>query len=390
MSKKERERQVLLGLVDFFIKTGKPVGSNTLKSAGFDELSSATIRNYFANLEQEGLLQQQHSSGGRLPTEAAFRFYANSILDDLQNNGFPKPPPIHDEPPQHSDTTRAIATYLQRVADSLSTQTGCAAFLSAPRFDRDFIVDIKLVPIDSDRCLCVIITDFGLIQTELLHAPHKLSTFSAKRIESYFQARLSGTTSPHILEAEEEKIAQLFYNEIIVRHLVSYSNFSSEYLYSTGFAQLLNSPEFHDVKVMASSLALFEDQQSLRHLIQHSCRHGNIKIWIGGDLAEIGCPGSQCTVLALPYRIHNQIVGAIGLLGPMRMPYREHIALLKSAAEQLSDNLTRTVYKFKITFRQPKHGPIPLEGGSAQKLLPGAPKMLLEDQRTAKAVKKKS
>ena len=78
MGKHDRERRVLLGLVDYYIQTGKPVGSNTLKEAGFGDLSSATIRNYFAHLEEEGYLLQSHSSGGRIPTHLAYRVYAHA------------------------------------------------------------------------------------------------------------------------------------------------------------------------------------------------------------------------------------------------------------------------------------------------------------------------
>ena len=81
-----RERKVLFGLVEHYIKTGKPVGSHALKEAGFEELSSATIRNYFANLEEEGFLNQQHSSGGRIPTNRAYRLYAQEFLHNKEIN----------------------------------------------------------------------------------------------------------------------------------------------------------------------------------------------------------------------------------------------------------------------------------------------------------------
>lgn len=88
----DRERKVLLGLVDYYIKTGKPVGSNTLKESGFGDLSSATIRNYFARLEEEGYLMQQHSSGGRIPTHSAYRIYAaeyqNETLTEVREDRF--------------------------------------------------------------------------------------------------------------------------------------------------------------------------------------------------------------------------------------------------------------------------------------------------------------
>ena len=82
MTKEERERKVLIGLIEHYIQTGKPVGSNTLKEAGFGELSSATIRNYFSKLEEEGFLTQQHASGGRVPTPRSFKFYAKEFYEE--------------------------------------------------------------------------------------------------------------------------------------------------------------------------------------------------------------------------------------------------------------------------------------------------------------------
>ena len=86
LTKNDREDSVLLGIVDLYIKTAKPIGSNTLRDNGFDFLSSATIRNYCSKLEKLGFLKQQHSSGGRVPTTKGFRSYANSCMQDLKIN----------------------------------------------------------------------------------------------------------------------------------------------------------------------------------------------------------------------------------------------------------------------------------------------------------------
>jgi heat-inducible transcriptional repressor len=180
--KDKREKWVLLGLIDLYLETGKPVGSNTLRENGFDTLSSATIRNYFAKLEEEGLLKQQHSSGGRIPTPLAYKLYAETYLKS----------PLIDEKENKllrqniRKETRELAVYLQSVAEVLSEATHCAVFLSAPRFDHDFVLDIKLVGIDSNRCLCVIITDFGQVMTELLYDSKKMSSFTLKRLENFF------------------------------------------------------------------------------------------------------------------------------------------------------------------------------------------------------------
>src|SRR5579871_5412365 len=130
--KDQREKLILLGLVDLYLETGKPVGSNTLRENGFENLSSATIRNYFSKLEEEGYLKQQHSSGGRIPTHLAFQIYArthlqSSLLDEKEKKALCA---------KLVRETREIASFLHHAADVISEETKCAVFLSAPRFDQ--------------------------------------------------------------------------------------------------------------------------------------------------------------------------------------------------------------------------------------------------------------
>lgn len=376
-SKSDREKKVLLGLIEYFLKTGKPVGSNTLKEAGFEDLSSATIRNYFANLEEEGYLSQQHSSGGRIPTNLAYRFYAKEYENShtaLSEDDEKKLQELR------SSETREIAHYLQQAAESLSLMTQMAVFLSAPRFDSDFILEIKLISIDHSRCLCIIITDFGAVQTEILHVDSKLSAFSTKRIEGYFHWRLSGQDKPENLTKEEEYLAQRLYNELLVRYIVSYSNFSDDEIYRTGFSKLLSYTDFQDTTILANSLALFENAHSMRLLLKECSKGHKLKFWIGEDLAPYSSRTPHCTVLAFPYYINKQCVGSFGLLGPIRMPYRQLFSLMNDFSLSMSEALTRNIYKFKISFRQPEPGNLSINSQENCKL--GHSKlMLLEDKR---------
>lgn len=357
-NKQEREHKVLIGLVEYYLKTGKPVGSNALKDAGFDNLSSATIRNYFAQLEENGYLMQLHASGGRIPTEKAFRLYANEIYDTPNLNPYEKE--LQD---LRSVETREIAAFLPQAAEKLSEMTHMAVLLSAPRFDQDFIQDVKLVSLDINRCLCILITDFGLIRTEVLHADSKLTAFSIKRIESYFHWRLTGHDQPENLEEEEELLAQKFYNEVMVRYILGYSHFTDEELYRTGFSRLLNHPDFDSAVAVAKGLALFEHSHSIRLLLRECSKLNTLKYWIGADL-QAYCPAEQanCSVIAIPYHINNKPAGAMGILGPMRMPYKELFSLMRLFSECVSHVLTKNMYKFKISFRQPQAETFYLEG----------------------------
>lgn len=348
-TKHDREKRILLGLVDHYLKTGKPVGSNSLKEAGFEELSSATIRNYFAELENDGFLTQQHASGGRIPTHKAFRLYAQEHAQS------PRSTSTDDDrfKSLRSEETREIASFLQRAGEMLSEQTNCAVFLSAPRFDHDFITEIKVVPLDYHRCLCVLITDFGAIQTEILYSDKKLTAFSAKRIEDYFRWRLTNVNEPENLEPEDFILAQKLYKELMLRFIVAYSNFTDAEIHRTGFSRLLGYPEYQDLAQLSNSMSLFENAHSMRLLLKECSKLNTLKFWIGDDLLPYTTSTPDCAVIAIPYRINQQTVGAVGLLGPARLPYQQLFSLLQAFADNVSEALTRNLFKFKIGYRQP-------------------------------------
>jgi len=355
-AKDERERLILLGLVELFLETGKPVGSSTLREKGFPNLSSATIRNYFSKLEKAGFLKQQHSSGGRVPTEQAFKLYAETYLQS------PKLKENEAEELQKglSTPSREVATYLQKAAELLAETTQCAVLLSSPRFDQDFVLDIKLVEIDPERFLCILLTDFGMVHTEMLFAKERGSEVDTQGIQEYLQSRISGTEKPK-LSPEDEKLASQFYKEIMLRHIVSYSNFSAEDVYKTGLSKLLEYPDFNNATALANGLSLFENEKDLRALLKKGCENEGLSCLFSEDLEIISTPLSGCTLILIPYKIHQTVAGAIGILGPNRLPYRRLFGLLNVAAETISETLTQSLYKFKITFRQASNSEIALE-----------------------------
>lgn len=375
-AKQDRERQVLISLIELYLKSGKPIGSNTLKEMHFGELSSATIRNYFADLEKEGYLSQQHSSGGRIPTSLAFRLYAH----EYENEHYISEIDHSQLKELRLKETHELAAYLEQAAELLSHLTQCAAFLSSPRFEHDYINDIKLVGIDSARSLCVMITNFGAIHTEVIHHEKKLSSFSLKRMEAYFQWRLNRTATPYESEKEESHLetktvhqpenltedelhlAQQFYHEMMMRFIVNYTHFNTEDIYRTGFSKLLSYPELQETTTLTNCLSFFENVHSIRSLLKACRLKERLLFWIGEDLQAFSQEAPEISVLAIPYYINKQCVGALGLLGPMRMPYRQLFGLLHHFSESISESLTRNIFKFKITYRQPQRESLSSQG----------------------------
>jgi len=351
MSLKERKQmQVLMGLIEHFIKTGKAVGSNTLKESGLKSLSSATIRNYFADLEKEGYLHQPHVSGGRVPTEKAFRLY---IENSLSSTDLPK---NFKSEALTSFESKEIGRYLPKALETLSEITHLPMFMSTPRFDQDFLTEIKLIPVGIERVAALLITDFGVVKMELLPVDKRLNSFSIKRIEEYFHYRIHGIEQPLNLSEEEEEIAHHIYNELMLRFMIGHSQFQTEDTLRTGFSKLLVTEDFLDSHQLAATLALFENSHALRLIVRDCTRRNQLRTWIGEDLLPFSQVNPGCSVIAIPYCINHQPVGAIGIIGPFRVPYKTVIGTLKKGSDLISETLTNAIYKFKITYRQPDTG----------------------------------
>lgn len=360
-TKQKREYSVLLGFVELFLETGKPIGSNTLKENAFEKISSATIRNYFSRLEKEGYLVQQHASGGRIPTAEAYKVYAREHIDSAKLS------PDHEELIHEAlaKETRELSPYFQEAIEALSRITNGAVFLTSPRFDQDFIVEVKLTAIDEKRVLCIIITDFSMVHTEILYTDQKMSLFSLRRIEEYFHFRLTGLDKP-TLAHEEEEFGKRAYNEVILRHFVMYTNFNKEDVYKCGFSKLLTHPEFYDPLIIASSLSIFENTNLISPLMHETLKKNSLCYWIGDDLKRVIAPPFETSIITIPYSINQKPVGAIAVLGPNRQHYPRVFAALKLFSQYLSEYLTKSLYKFKISYREPRQQAIDVRKSAAQ------------------------
>lgn len=357
LPKNDREQVVLLGFIELFLKSSKPIGSQTLQENGFESLSTATIRNYFSKMERHGYLKQQHTSGGRIPTQKAFRFYA----DHVQEQG------VIDAAQEEAlmssllKENREIATLIHRAAETLSEETKCAVFISMPRFDQDFIHDVRLLQLDSIKLLSVLITDFGLIRTETIYLDQKVETPFLRTTEEYFLWRMNKGEKPLFQNESEAKIAQRIYNEVMVRHVVGYANFPEEDVLRTGLSKLLSYQEFNDAAALAKSLSLLEDKSQMKAILRETVKKNRLMSWIGDELCPYVPPESECAVISIPYRINQATAGAVAILGPMRLPYRNMFGICQAFSELLSRKLTETIYKFQISFRQPQSSEILLE-----------------------------
>ena len=189
-----------------------------------------------------------------------------------------------------------------------------------------------------------------------------------KRLESYFHWRLTGNDKPAHMEPQEEQLAQKYYNEMMVRYIVGYSNFTEEEVLRTGFSKLLTYPEFQNPRFLSECIALFENAHSIRLLLKECSKLNQIKFWMGDDLANYctGAPSSPSW--QFPMRSDNKPLepsASWGRCGCLTGSYLASCARFQKILALRS----RNIYKFKITFRQPHVGAAYLKTQSQLTLL---------------------
>ena len=240
----------------------------TLQENGFESLSTATIRNYFSKMEETGYLKQQHTSGGRIPTEKAFRLYA----DTHKNQGCVEEgqEEILDEALKSEN--REIATLINRSADVLSEMTNCAVFVSdAPLRSRL----CPRYPADRTRLFETLVRPHHRFRP-YPHRNHLSRTsgrsFLLAKREEYFLWRMNKGEKPLFRDEAEAKLAQRIYNEMMVRHVVGYANFSHEDILRAGLSKLLAYPEFNDAAALARASRFWKTKPRCEPSFENAAR----------------------------------------------------------------------------------------------------------------------
>ncbi|WP_201456725.1 heat-inducible transcriptional repressor HrcA [Chlamydia sp. 17-3921] len=342
---------VLLTAIELYLKTGQPVGSKTLKESLGSQLSTATIRNYFAELEASGFLKKNHTSGGRIPTDLAYRYYIDQCVS---NKNHEIPNTILSRLNEIPEESRNITKDLQKIIELLGEILDLPVFFSSPRFENDSVINIQLTLVDEQRAVVILATEFGQIFTDILWLPEAFEPESLKRIEFFLQNYLKKIPPKDFLSGKEEDISMTLYNEIVVRYLMRYCNFSEEDLHQTGLSRLLKYEAFKDSDMLARGLSLFENRQHMCKLLEISMRKDQPTAFIGRELSDVlRSSYSGCSVIAVPFLINRSPLGAFGILGSENLPYKEIFPVMELFANRIKDSLTRSFYKFKLSFKRP-------------------------------------
>ncbi len=331
----ERSREVFRMIVDAYVETGEPVGSRTLSRRGSLELSPASIRNVMADLEDAGLLFAPHTSAGRLPTDAGLRLFVNGLLEF---GG------LSEEERASIDgrlvgSGRSLAQALEEATAALSGLSRCAGLVVAPKTERRSLKHIEFVPLSPGRALVVMVTEDGLVENRLIDVPMGTPPATMLAASNYLSARVIGRTIDEAKMAIagdiENNRAQLdeLTRRLVEAGLASWSGDETGALIVRGQAKLLEDvTALGDLERLRTLFDMLETKESMLRLLDATREGEGVQIFIGADNPLFGVAG--CSVIVAPYAdSREQVVGAIGVIGPTRINYARIIPLVDYTAK---------------------------------------------------------
>lgn len=333
----ERSREIFRLIVDGYVQTGGPIGSRTLSRLLGQHLSPATIRNVMADLEEAGLLYSPHTSAGRLPTEAGLRLFVNGLLE-IGNLAEAE---RHNLESLCAARGKSLAQALEEATSALSGLSHCAGVVVVPKTERP-LKHIEFVHLGPGRALVVLVTEDGLVENRVIEVPLGLPPSALVSAGNYLNARLVGRTIEEARAEIEDEIGshkvQLdeLTSRVVSTGLASWAGGDGESaLIVRGQANLLEDvTALADLERLRSLFEMLETKETVLRLLDASKQAEGVQIFIGADSHLFGVAG--CSMIIAPYQnSREQIVGAIGVIGPTRINYARIIPMVDYTAKMI-------------------------------------------------------
>lgn len=334
----ERDREILKSLIQIHISTGEPVGSETLARTLNRPLSSATLRTVMADLEKLGYLDQPHASAGRLPTDEAYRFYVDSLIDHPPSLPAREAAAIESElRPGPGSPSRLM----ENACQLLSRLTRYVGFVVAPEMGRATFRHLDLVRLPHPRILVVMVSRSGLVTSKVIAVEEPLDQDGLQACANYLNAHFAGMTLTAIharlldLMKEEKALYDSLLQKVISvgqRAFAPEGDTGSVYLGRA--SNILDQPEFEDVDRLRALFQTFEEKNRLVKILGACLAGDGVRIIIGHEI-----PDPQLQDLALvtaSYPVDGQTGWGVGVLGATRMEYARAIALVDHIARSVS------------------------------------------------------
>lgn len=338
-----RHREILLALIESYIETAEPVGSRTLGRRHAFPLSPATIRKVLADLEEEGYLVQPHASAGRIPTEKAYRLYADALLASQRPLPPPPAPELRSVQQALSGPEGGVEDLLRSASRVLSSLSHYAGVALAPHPLDHTLARADLVRLRPGAVLVVLVSTDGTVQHRLVeggedHTQEELEAMARTLNGRYAGVALSEVRRLILGEMREDKAR---YDRLVAAALRLSARAlepAGEGLMVEGSSNMLSIPDFAaDMGAMRELFHTFEEKGRLVALLDRAMKADGLAVVIGAGGELPGMPG--VSLVTSTYGAGEAPLGTLGILGPTRMAYSHVIPLVQATARALSERL---------------------------------------------------
>ncbi|HZT11473.1 MAG TPA: heat-inducible transcriptional repressor HrcA [Candidatus Baltobacteraceae bacterium] len=334
----KRKAFILATVVYEYIATAEPVASQSLTQKYNLGVSSATVRNELAELEAGGYLIQPHTSAGRVPSDAGYRKYVDHLMEP-ERLGPDDRRRIQEE---LRDASRELDEIIENTTRMLGRLSKNLAFVTKPTSDTTTFRHVQLIWLAPRTGVAIVVTSIGVSAQSLFELRDDVSPDDLTRFSNALNAHLGGRLLREISEtdvaaaASELGVRDDLKNAVVAAVRGARSNEQAS-LTASGAQNLLDQPEFQDLRKLRSILRIVEEQKTLYDLVADSMNSENASVKIGHELGVEEM--TDFSIVTVPYRFGQQAIGMLSILGPRRMPYGRLMALASGTAETLSERL---------------------------------------------------
>ncbi|MBP6821764.1 MAG: heat-inducible transcription repressor HrcA [Acidobacteria bacterium] len=341
----QRSREMLALLIETHIATGEPVGSRAISKLSSEGLSSASVRNVIAELEDNGYLEQPHTSAGRVPSDKGYRFFVDHILGQTSLSESDENAIQTGMRGKSSGSPEQIMTRASHLLSSLSENVGIVV---SPSLTHEVIKHIDFVRLSDGRILVITVTRAGMVQDRVVKIDEDLTQDELNTTANYVNANFGGMSLSAIraellkrLSEEKALYDRLLQNAIMICNRdLTQPDQNEQDVFIEGASNIISKADFADIERIRELLRVFEEKSRLIKILTECLSNApqqSVSIRIG---AENSLPSlSRCAVITSHYSYDNHIVGSIGVVGPVRIEYARMIGIVNYIARLLEQSL---------------------------------------------------
>jgi len=334
---KEREKDILLYIIENYISQAEPVSSRSIAKNITTRLSSATIRNVMADLEKMGFLYKPHAVSGRVPTNKAFRYY----IDRLNYSEFPKKKEVMALEGMLKPRYHYIEEVMVDASRTLAAISRYTSIVVEPKIDTMLFKEIEFVKMSKNNILVVFVTSAGTVHTRYVETDEPLDMDLLMSMKMYLNKRFEGIPF-YALKSEIEKDLEhdkTRFNLILSKIKDSIETIieakDKREIYIDGTSKIMGFPEFTDIEKLRELFKALEKKEKLLRLLDKCLKEEGINVILGieSDIKEM----RHVSIITSTYKITDKSFGILGVIGPVRMDYSRIIPIVNYTAKTVSD-----------------------------------------------------